>query len=210
MKNIKLKRIGEGWYETSDGLNIQNPHKMDSNDTDRQWYITGVTSDEVGGPFDTLKECRRFLAKREARGEALKVLADEVSGCHGSSERRAVAGWVLDAMDGNDDGLSAIDLCLAISEAAAALAIRLGDDPTEDPRMKAAVEQLAEMAEKNEDVQFAVDDLVYDHIGTSKRGSNINNRGIEGQAEALVEAIGLEETVEALREVIKDLAPRCQ
>jgi uncharacterized protein (UPF0335 family) len=73
-----------------------------------------------------------------------------------------------------------------------------------DPRLEAVVDKLLRLAETNEEVQFAVDDLVYDHRGTGKHASTINNQGISGQADALVERIGLEETLAQLNGVVAD------
>jgi hypothetical protein len=51
--------------------------------------------------------------------EALLAHLREVwlEGPHGTSELRAVAEFVLDAMDGNEDGPSAVDLCDSLAEA---------------------------------------------------------------------------------------------
>ena len=76
----------------------------------------------------------------------------------------------------------------------------------EDRRLAALVEQLVASDEANHNVQFAVDDLVFDEIGTGKHASNINNGGIANQVQALVERIGLEDTIQALQAVVDDFA----
>jgi hypothetical protein len=73
-----------------------------------------------------------------------------------------------------------------------------------DPRLDAIVEKLFKLAESSEEVQFAVDDLVYDHIGTGKHASSINNQGFSGQADALVERMGLEDTLAELNGIVDD------
>lgn len=72
------------------------------------------------------------------------------------------------------------------------------------PRLRALADQLQDMAEKDEEVQFAVDELIYDHCGTSKRWSNVNNQGIETQVEALAEHLDEDELIGMLGEVIEE------
>src|SRR5436305_269611 len=78
------------------------------------------------------------------------------------------------------------------------------EKPTPDPQLQAVIDHLIELADEQREVQFAVDDLVYDHAGTGKHASAINNGGIENQADALIERIGLQETVQALQAVQDD------
>jgi hypothetical protein len=77
----------------------------------------------------------------------------------------------------------------------------IGQAGPNDPRLAGLVRELEAMAEADGDVQLAVDDLIYDHVGTSKSASGINNQGISGQAEALAERLGVEETLAMLQEV---------
>lgn len=72
-----------------------------------------------------------------------------------------------------------------------------------DPRLEAVVGKLFELARSSE-VQLAVDDLVYDHVGTGKHASAINNQGFSGQAEALVERLGLVEALAELNGIVAD------
>jgi hypothetical protein len=83
-----------------------------------------------------------------------------------------------------------------------------GAGPTNEQRIEALVEQLEEARNrKGEDVQYAVDDLIYDHCGTSKKWSNVNNQGFQGQVEALVEAVGVEETEKLVKDVAEATYP---
>jgi len=86
------------------------------------------------------------------------------------------------------------------------------DDPEEGCLSKAGpndsslgeiVARMEKLARDNPEVQFAVDDLVYAHIGTSKSASNINNQGIHGQAEALSERVVLQEIIVMLQEIVQ-------
>lgn len=57
------------------------------------------------------------------REKSIKLLEDEVSGCHGESERRAVAQFVLDSLPEHDDesSITASDICEYLAEAAKTL-----------------------------------------------------------------------------------------
>jgi hypothetical protein len=62
---VKLKRAGDGIYETQDErFEVQNAHRMDPNDPDRSWYVLDNSKpllDQISGPFDTLRECREWI-----------------------------------------------------------------------------------------------------------------------------------------------------
>jgi hypothetical protein len=73
-----------------------------------------------------------------------------------------------------------------------------------DAGLEAVVDKLLGLAEANEEVQFAIDDLVYEHVGTGKHASDINNRGISGQVDTLLEHLGLEDTLTQLNGVVAD------
>ena len=74
MKQIKLTRCDLG--ECSWGkYYIQNPHRMDPEDADRQWYITTEKrGDGPYGPFDTLREAKEWLAEH---GDDVRCIAFE-------------------------------------------------------------------------------------------------------------------------------------
>jgi hypothetical protein len=74
--------------------------------------------------------------------------------------------------------------------------------PAGDGRLAGLVERLTDLADDDGGVQPAVDELCYDFLGTGKHVSTINNQGIEAQAEALAERIGLEAALHELRAVL--------
>ena len=55
-----------------------------------------------------------------------------------------------------------------------------------DPRVQALIDRVLaaeeEAGRRNATIQYLMDDLIYDHCGTSKRWSNVNNQGMEAQS----------------------------
>lgn len=145
-----------------------------------------------------------FEGEQAQQGIPHLHLTDEIeaaaSQAAGNAEARAgegFPGWpaVLDYLRANRDLLST-------GHWTAATAGSVGLALERDPRLQGLCDRLGRQAEGDQDVQFAEDDLVYDHVGTGKHASAVNNEGIEGQADALAERIGLEFALEELRGVI--------
>ena len=69
------------------------------------------------------------------------------------------------------------------------------------------IAKLQVLAEKNENVQFAVDDLVYENIGSNQHARDINNSGIHGQAEELAKVNGAEWVLAELTAILECQLP---
>lgn len=98
-----------------------------------------------------------------------------------------LAGQVLDGKDVD------IEASVAALERHPAVAL-----VTREDRARALVERL----EAAQDAQDAVDDMIYDHVGTGRRASEINNSGFHGQIAALVRAVGIDEVERLVNEAI--------
>jgi hypothetical protein len=76
-----------------------------------------------------------------------------------------------------------------------------------DPRVQALINQVLAAEElagrRNATLQYLMDDLIYDHCGTSKKWSHVNNQGMEAQVEALVERLGLVEATQTIAEALE-------
>ena len=81
----------------------------------------------------------------------------------------------------------------------------LGPDGVMDDterRIQSMTKRLHE-APDTHDVQEEVDELVYQHCGTSKKWSNVNNQGFEAQVEALAEALDIDEAEKLINEMLE-------
>jgi hypothetical protein len=65
-----------------------------------------------------------------------------------------------------------------------------------------------ELAHENDEIQLAVDDLIYNHCGTSKTWSNVNNQGIVTQFEALEDRLGADEAIALAKGLLTTFGPK--
>lgn len=111
---------------------------------------------------------------------------------------RACLGWP--AKPGDEPALAELSKGLIERDREARLTVLVGS-------LEAAQAEADDISKdvpwESEDVQFAIDDLIYDHIGTSKQCSTINNGGFAVQLEALTGRHGLDETERMVKEALE-------
>jgi hypothetical protein len=76
-------------------------------------------------------------------------------------------------------------------------------DMEETERRLQSLAEQPHAAPDTHNVQEAADEPVYLHCGTSKKWSNINNQGFQGQVKALAEALGIDEAEKPVNETLE-------
>jgi hypothetical protein len=126
--------------------------------------------------------------------------------------------WVIEIDADNPQGAARQALAIMRDPASIATVLTVTDDQgnrvdvdllgqERDLRVQALIDRVlaAERDAKtqNATIQYRMDDLIYDHCGTSKQWSNVNNQGMEAQVEALVERLGVDEATSAIEEALE-------
>lgn len=99
-----------------------------------------------------------------------------------------------------DEVFSSVDLAVA-----AQLTYRVVFPPDYE-RLNSVIATLGQLLAKpdSEELQFALDDLVYDTCGIGRLSSDINNNGADAQARAIAARIGIECAIEELQAIVDD------
>lgn len=77
-----------------------------------------------------------------------------------------------------------------------------------DLRVQALIDRVLaaenEAHKRNASFQYRMDDLIYEHCGTSKKWSSVNNQGMEARVEALFERLGINEATDVIQEALAE------
>jgi hypothetical protein len=125
--------------------------------------------------------------------------------------------WVIDIDSDSPHGAACQALEIMRDPASTATVLTVTDDQgnrvdvdllelERDPRVQALIDRVLAAEEnarrQNATLQYRMDDLIYDHCGTSKKWSSVNNQSMETQVEALVERLGIEEAATVIEDAL--------